>query len=96
MGNMSGASNSKARLKKGSKVVYRKNILYKGMENSPQQDERYTVDGIFSTHVKLEEIPDINFDLDTFFNYFTELKWTEKDEKAWKEKKLNEAVTNKS
>lgn len=83
---MKGASISKARLKKGSKVVYKKEILYGGFENSPVKEGKYTVEGIYSTHVKLKEIPSINFALSSFFNYFTELKWDAEDEEKLKEK----------
>jgi len=70
MGNLAGAAVSKGRLKVGSVVAYRKSTMYKGFDNSPKEMDRLTVKGIFKTHIKLEETPNINYDIDDFFDYF--------------------------
>lgn len=73
MGNMEGSVKTKARLKVGSKVVYSKKVDYKGFQGSPKDQDRLTVKGIFKTHIKLEETPNINYDLEDFFDYFVEI-----------------------
>lgn len=70
-GQMQGSVVSKGRLKVGSIVVYTKETFYKGFENSPTKEQRLTVKGVFRTHIKLEETPNINYDTSDFFDYFT-------------------------
>ena len=73
MGNMEGSVKTKARLAVGSVVVYSKEINYKGFDTSPTFQQRLTVKGIYKTHVKLEETPNINYDLSDFFEHFVEI-----------------------
>ena len=73
MGNMSGAVKSKGRLAVGSKVVYKRDTMYKGFQGSPEKEDRLTVKGIFQTYVQLEETPHIRYDLDDFFHYFNQI-----------------------
>lgn len=73
MGNMQGAVKSKARLAVGSKVVYRKDTFYKGIEGSPEKEDRLTVAGIYQTYISLEETPHIRYDVSDFFDYFTQI-----------------------
>lgn len=73
MGNMQGTVKSKGRLTVGGKVVYRKETMYKGMDGSPEKEDRLTVKGIYQTYVTLEETPHIRYDLSDFFDYFTQI-----------------------
>lgn len=73
MGNLEGTVKTKARLTVGGKVVYKRKTLYKGFAESPAHQDRLTVSGIFKTYVTLTETPSIRYDLDDFFDYFTQI-----------------------
>lgn len=79
---MKGAAKTKARLRIGSKVVYKSKDAYKGFENSPTHQQRLTVEGIYTTHIRLVETPNIHYDISTFFDFFTEIRWDDEDEQG--------------
>lgn len=73
VGQLKGSVKSKGRLAVGGKVVYRRNTMYKGMEGSPEFQDRLTVSGIYQTYVTLEETPNIRYEVSDFFDYFTQI-----------------------
>jgi hypothetical protein len=73
MGNLEGAVKTKARLAVGSTVVFKKKTLYKGFADSPSFQDRLTVSGIFKTYITLTETPSTRYDIEDFFDYFTQV-----------------------